>query len=291
MYSIDVRKIACRLYTKYNSLRKVSLILEISHSTISRWLKNIERKQYFRKPKLCTDFLVDLLKTTIIINPFISIRQLLDKVKTTCNINVSRELIRTAIAKLGFTKKNARFFSHPKNLHEKTSIFLQLRKQFCDENRPFYSIDETSFGRNTKTVRGYSLKGKLLRIQKSQPRMTTVSSLVIMSQHEIIKHKEIQGSYNKLLFIDFLKDLDLPSNSVILLDNVKFHHSLDVKELAKSKHWTLLYTPPYSPWFNPIEGIFSIVKRAFYSSYDIQKSFETVTQKHCNSFFNYSFHV
>jgi transposase len=38
MYSQDVRVIAFKLYRKINSLRKVSRIIDTSHSTVSRWM-------------------------------------------------------------------------------------------------------------------------------------------------------------------------------------------------------------------------------------------------------------
>lgn len=288
MYSLDIRKLACRLYEKFQSLRKTANILEISHTSISRWLHKLERKKYFRKSKICSEHVIETIKISLLINPFISTRKLIVKIKEVCQVDVSRELIRVAISKLGYTKKKAKFFSCPKNLPEKTTIFKNLRNQFINENRPFFSLDETSFGRHGKDMKGYSIKGTPLSIKKPQPRMTTVSSLVIMSNNEIIKHKEKEGSYNKESFLSFLSDLELPKKSVILLDNVRFHHCYDIKQYAKNKQWELLYIPPYSPWFNPIEGVFSIIKRKFYSTFDIDKSFRAVTQEHCNSFFKKS---
>jgi hypothetical protein len=108
MYSLDLRKVACSLYQKYCSARKVALILEVSHSSICRWVKNIQRKRYSRKPKLCSDFVIDTIKTSLSINPFHSIRSLVQKVKEVCNILVSRELIRCAILKIGFSKKKCK---------------------------------------------------------------------------------------------------------------------------------------------------------------------------------------
>ncbi len=46
-----------------------------------------------------------------------------------------------------------------------------------------------------------------------------------------------------------------------------------------------MFVPHYSPWFNPIEGIFSRVKREFYKHGDIKKSFDAVNNYHCHSFF------
>ncbi|BAM82587.1 transposon [Cyanidioschyzon merolae strain 10D] len=45
----------------------------------------------------------------------------------------------------------------------------------------------------------------------------------------------------------------------LLLDNVIFHHSASVRDFADSIQAKLLFSPPYNPWFNPIEGMFPIV--------------------------------
>ena len=39
------------------------------------------------------------------------------------------------------------------------------------------------------------------------------------------------------------------------------HKGDEVNNVFKEKGFIKLYVPPYSPWFNPIEGCFSIVKR------------------------------
>ena len=76
----------------------------------------------------------------------------------------------------------------------------------------------------------------------------------------------------------------------ILLDNVRFHYCKAVKELACKMGWELLFVPPYSPWFNPIEieGIFSIIKRAYYKQLSIDDSIKTVTSQHLQAFFKHS---
>ena len=45
------------------------------------------------------------------------------------------------------------------------------------------------------------------------------------------------------------------------MDNVSFHKSKIIKETLKD--FNVIYTPPYSPQFNPIEFIYSIIKRNF----------------------------
>ena len=46
----------------------------------------------------------------------------------------------------------------------------------------------------------------------------------------------------------------IPKNSVIVMDNAAFHKSKNIKKsLQKAGHHLLLYIPPYSLDFNPIE--------------------------------------
>ena len=40
------------------------------------------------------------------------------------------------------------------------------------------------------------------------------------------------------------------------MDDVRFHHCLDVKSLIEEAGHTLLFLPPYSPFLNPIENLF-----------------------------------
>jgi len=290
MYSLDRRVVAKQLYSYFYSLRKTALILQVSHSTVSRWLNHPQRKQYVRKTeKLKSSVIIETIRISIQMDPFISVCKLRSLILESLNIVVSRELIRTCIFKLGMSRKKARFFGSPKDLETKTQVFLNQRDKFVNENRLFFSLDETSFGRQGRQIMGYSAIGKQLRICKSKPRMTTVSSLVIASKDKIWNRKEVVGSFNTDLFLDFLNNLYIPEASVILLDNVAFHHSKRVKNWALSRNIELLYVPPYSPWFNPIEGIFSIVKRSFYKHGNINQSFNDVTTSHCKAFFDKSF--
>jgi transposase len=257
--------------------------------TISRWLKNQERKIYTTNRILKSNLIVETLRAIIKNNPIVSLYTMTEIVKKTLNFSVSKELVRSIIKKLGFTKKKARFFGVPKKLQEKTEEFLTKRDHFLKDNRLVVSLDETSFGRNCKNVIGYSQKGVQLRMPLSKCRVTTVSSLTVVSSTEIIQHEEINGSYNTKKFELFLENLSLPKHTVILLDNVSFHRSASVRPLCRKKDFELLFVPPYSPWYNPIEGVFSIIKRHYYKTRDIQGSFHVVTKEHCQAFFRQSY--
>jgi hypothetical protein len=49
-------------------------------------------------------------------------------------------------------------------------------------------------------------------------------------------------------------------NSVIVMDNASFHHSERIQQMCAKAGVKLIYLPPYSPDFNPIEEFFSELK-------------------------------
>jgi DDE superfamily endonuclease len=48
--------------------------------------------------------------------------------------------------------------------------------------------------------------------------------------------------------------------SVIVMDNASFHHSERIRQMCAEAGVKLIYLPPYSPDFNPIEEFFSELK-------------------------------
>lgn len=290
MYCVDRRKIAIHIYSLIHSLRKTATLLQVSHTSISRWTKSIERKQYYIKnpQHQKSKIIIEVVRSAIASNPFTTAAKLREVIKSTTSIAVSKELVRTVIGKLGLTRKKARFYGMTKALPEQTRDFLKQRNAFMEENRHIVSIDETAFGRNGIVINGYSPKGTPLCVRKKAPRVTTISVVACVSSQGLVKRKQLEGAFNTVEFFSFLESLDLPLRTVVLLDNVRFHHAKVVKQFAIEKRWDLLYVPPYSPWFNPIELCFSIIKRKFYECGDVSQSFDHLTEQHCNAFFGKS---
>jgi transposase len=290
MYPIDRRKIANHIYSLLHSLRKTSKLLQVSHSTIYRWLKNPERKKYSMRKAVVykSETIIEIIRLAIQNDPFISIYKLKILIKDSLNIIVSKELIRIAIYKCGYSKKKARFYGKPKNIENITLEFINQRNKYIKENRRFLSIDETSFGRNGIETKGYSQIGKPLYIQKQKQTIITTSSVCCSFSNGCFTRKETIGSFNTNKFLDFLKFIDIRHNDVVLLDNVRFHHSRVVLDYLTKQKADVLFVPPYSPWFNPIELCFSIVKRTYYKNRNIDEAYKSLFPHHVLAFFTKS---
>ena len=86
------------------------------------------------------------------------------------------------------------------------------------------------------------------------------------AQDGIMLARIFKGLTDAALFESFIEQLlqhcgRWPEpKSVLVMDNASFHHSDQVKQLCSNAGVKLLYLPPYSPDFNPIEEFFAELK-------------------------------
>ncbi|KAG0433136.1 Transposable element Tc1 transposase, partial [Dictyocoela muelleri] len=89
-----------------------------------------------------------------------------------------------------------------------------------------------------------------------------------ISKSGILHYKIIEGGYNILKFIGFLNELHENASldgKIIIMDNVPFHKSLDVREWFMQRNINVKYLPPYCPQLNPIEEVFSLIKSKYHA--------------------------
>ena len=73
----------------------------------------------------------------------------------------------------------------------------------------------------------------------------------------------VQGATTRIVFEAYIEKVLVPSlrrGQVMVTDNLSAHKGERVRALIESAGWELLYLPPYSPDFSPIEEAFSKVK-------------------------------
>jgi transposase len=73
----------------------------------------------------------------------------------------------------------------------------------------------------------------------------------------------VEGATNRDVFEAYVERVlspELRPGQVVVMDNLTAHKGERVKELIEGRGCELLYLPPYSPDFNPIEEAFSKIK-------------------------------
>ncbi|KAI7954409.1 hypothetical protein MJO28_004809 [Puccinia striiformis f. sp. tritici] len=75
------------------------------------------------------------------------------------------------------------------------------------------------------------------------------------------------GSITRLDMEYFVEQVLMPCmnpypgpSSVLVMENARIHHGGRIQEICDQHRVRLLYLPPYSPDFNPIEKVFSVLK-------------------------------
>ena len=96
-----------------------------------------------------------------------------------------------------------------------------------------------------------------------------LSAVVLMSTIGVLDCKVINQSANGDLFYDIIQCTLLPHlmpyngsnpHSIVVMDNASIYHSDGIQDLICGTGVLLIYLPPYSPDYNPIEELFSKLK-------------------------------
>lgn len=127
----------------------------------------------------------------------------------------------------------------------------------------FVFVDETSTTialtrRYARAPRGQRAHGK---IPRNHGRPTTL--LAALSPAGLGAAMTLEGAANTDVFTVYLSELLCPTlrpGQFVILDNVSFHRAEAVRELIEAAGCQVLFLPPYSPDFNPIEHAFSKIK-------------------------------
>lgn len=108
----------------------------------------------------------------------------------------------------------------------------------------------------------------------------------------------VNGPTDSDVFLTYVKEALVPElkvGDVVILDNLRPHKAAGVQEMIEQAGATLLYLPPYSPDFNPIENMWSKVKRHLRSaaarSYEalqqaVWSALDQITPQDCLGFFH-----
>ena len=124
-------------------------------------------------------------------------------------------------------------------------------------------IDESGVNRAMTRLYARSLCGT--RAFGSAPRNwgDNVSILGALCLRGTLEPMCVNGATDGRVFLTFLRDVLLPQlwpGAVVVMDNLGAHKVRGVRELIESAGARLLYLPPYSADFNPIEMAWAKLK-------------------------------
>jgi hypothetical protein len=111
--------------------------------------------------------------------------------------------------------------------------------------------------------RGRSLSGERAVLNVPALRNRNISVCCATSRHGTFLYRKQDRPFNTETFSAYINELlaklehDGINNAILVLDNVPFHKPLVTREKVEATGHTLVFLPPYSPFLNPIENMFS----------------------------------
>jgi len=111
---------------------------------------------------------------------------------------------------------------------------------------------------------GWGKRGEPLVQRVPARRGKNLSVLGAIDQEGVIAFTSKEGAMKRADVERFFKRDLLPAllpGSVVVLDNASIHQGGTIQKIVERAGCKLLYLPPYSPDLNPIEPVWSVVKR------------------------------
>lgn len=124
-------------------------------------------------------------------------------------------------------------------------------------------VDETSTHRDMYPVYARAPKGQRAWATASRNYGHNVSLIASLSLRGTGPAMALEGAVNTAAFLVFIRDLLVPtlrSGDIVLMDNLSCHKTDAVRLAIEAVGARVLFLPPYSPDFSPIEQAFSKLK-------------------------------
>ena len=112
-------------------------------------------------------------------------------------------------------------------------------------------------------ARGRAPRGQRLRMSVPHGHWKTTTFVAGLRSAGMVAPFVIDGPINRDAFEAYVEKVLVPElvrGDVVVMDNLSSHKGPRVRLLIEAAGASLLYLPPYSPDFNPIENAFSKLK-------------------------------
>ena len=124
-------------------------------------------------------------------------------------------------------------------------------------------LDETWASTNMARTHGRCPRGERLRVGVPHGHWKTTTFAAGLTTRGMIAPWVLDGPINRNAFETYVEKVlvpELPRGTVVIMDNLSSHKGPRVREMIEAAGAALLYLPPHSPDFNPIENAFAKLK-------------------------------
>lgn len=124
-------------------------------------------------------------------------------------------------------------------------------------------IDETWASTKMARTHGRALRGERLRSPIPHGHWKTTTFVAGLRVSGMVAPMVLDGPINGVAFQAYVDQVLVPElapGDIVVMDNLGSHKGAGVRAAIEAVGASLLYLPPYSPEFNPIENAFAKLK-------------------------------
>lgn len=262
-------------YLNGDTVNNIAKVLKLARTTVHSIIQTfnntgniLARKRGGVKPTKLNDHQKSNIRIWIDEDCTLTLKKIKEKIFEEFDVCVSIPTLARVISGFNYSLKRISVIPQRRNepdvinaRHEYAQRFISLPSRYSEESVIF--IDEVGFNVSMRAGKGRSLIGKPANKIVTNVRSRNISICCAINKHGIIAYKSQIMAYNTVSFCGFISDLieNLRirniNSAVFVMDNVRFHKSDDVLRNVENAGYEIMFLPPYSPFLNPIENMFS----------------------------------
>jgi transposase len=158
-------------------------------------------------------------------------------------------------------------------------------------------IDETWASTKMARTHGRAPRGERLRSPIPHGHWKTTTFVAALRTSGMVAPMVLDGPINSIAFQAYVDQVLVPElepGDIVVMDNLGSHKGAGIRAAIEAAGASLLYLPPYSPDFNPIENAFAklkaMLRKAAERTVDglwntIGRIIDTVTPEECTNYF------
>jgi len=123
--------------------------------------------------------------------------------------------------------------------------------------------DESGIDDNEVPGKGWAPRGERCHDKKRGTRKTRYNITAALNVNTLFAPFIFEGYSNSAIYETYIERVLIPElrpGMVLIIDNARFHKGKRIQELIEDAGCRLIFLPPYSPDFNPIEHCWHPVK-------------------------------
>ncbi|MDA5240480.1 IS630 family transposase [Agrobacterium sp. MAFF310724] len=251
------------------SARQSAARFGVGISTAIRWIARASdgeptsRPQGWRRPSV-----LDAHETFVVAmiddRKDVTLDEMVERLSVERQVGISRSALGAWLRGRGWTfkKKSAHALEQDRpDVLKRRRAWFEGQLDLDPEKLIF--IDETSLSTKMARLRGRAIRGERCRAGVPHGHWKTTTFTGALRLTGMTAPFVYDGAMNGNVFLAYVEQVlspTLQTGDVVVMDNLPAHKAAGVRDAIERAGAKLMFLPPYSPDFNPIENAFSKLK-------------------------------